>query len=313
MGANCSRCGVRLFGAELERGVCENCQSGVPASHPLQRERGYEADYRAAPASSSAEHGIGLDLAWKPVYTGLRLQVAGLVAVVVSFALGLVLMAAMIIMGVGLGVQGSGAESGMAALGCLGTLGSCVWIAFFAIALILFAVGSFFFVACPPVGRLRLYALLNVVCLCSLILVPVLSLCLVRYVPRDASIPVFIALWGSQLLAWLGSLACFFAFLRGVARYFGRAHLATQFLIWPLIYCGLIAFSVATMIVGELITAQGDIDRTTSELERSASAVLMGGFVWLLVLGLVIWLLVLVERLRTVVRGSLPQSAIEGE
>src|ERR1051326_3631666 len=223
MAVNCSRCGIQLYGAEIACGVCEHCQAGEPPTSVYGSERRYDLGYQASKPSNWAEHGVGLDTAWKPVYTGLRLHVAALASLIIAYALGLLLAASMIMMGIGLAVRGPGDRSGVAALGCLGLIGGCFAIALMVGTVVLFVVGSCFFVACPPVGRLRLYAILNVLCVSALIVVPILGLFFLGYVPDEALPFLYVTSQALQLLAMLGIVIGFFAFLRRVARYFDRA------------------------------------------------------------------------------------------
>src|SRR5262245_54979456 len=110
MAKSCARCGVQLFGAEVDRGICENCERDAPGitsapGEPLRTPAppsfagtGYtkapEYGYQDRPwgAMSQPEFGPSQGLSWSYVRNGLGLIFWGLLMIPLAVVVGIVLM-----------------------------------------------------------------------------------------------------------------------------------------------------------------------------------------------------------------------------
>ena len=297
---SCPSCGSPLFRSEQAEGRCSACglplaeefaagvttEPGGPTAiqdEPAQRREG--EGYRAPPPKYyRREVGSG----WPLVRAGLALVFWGLI----GNAAALALQVGWLLLGFGpFGRRGLGLEEGVAVANCL-----------LLVAALIVLIGVCLCCAMPREAGARGWATGVVVSLvlCLLLVVSPLFVLIVggRGAGRDEDALVLGLVGGLYLSALLGAL-CFSLLLRAAARFWDDAALGSNFVVCFLAGLALtlaVAGIVARVIADPFLGPRGVLATATPALVLAGSGVLL-----VAALGLTVWFLTLLRRLRQII------------
>ncbi len=333
----CSRCGVRLFGPEVDRGICENCEGSRPAisEKPVEREYGRASSFSSPEYSRSLERGYGpgpfdrIDepefgpsrgLNWGFVRTGLGMIFWGLLL----YPMAIIAMIALAFCGAmsaaaasGGGGGGGGGAGGAMAGGIIVVLALIIGGVMALASVLLVAIGQCLFVAVPTGGSLRGLAIGNMVCLALYIIMTVLRTVLPILFMNEAMDSGVVVAIGLALVQFVISIAwavCFFGFFRGLASYFQDRSLATQFIVFPITWIAVVIGTIVVLVLlggAAAYSSLGGGGGTGFRGDDMAGFILIGiCFLAVVMIAMYIWFLILISRLRGLVgRGYEPRAA----